>query len=103
MTEKIEKSACPLDLEVVEKQSSEDVVAAREEALAKKLQEMKSRKRKLVDLCSLKCLSKLRTFPDIYRHLVGKCHRLVKVKLKHLKSLAYSLMKSKTLAKPLNY
>ena len=49
ITEKIEQSACPLDLEEVEIQASEDVVAAREEALAKKLQEMKSRKRKLVD------------------------------------------------------
>lgn len=49
ITEKIEQSACPLDLEVVEVQASEDVVAAREEALAKKLAEMKSRKKKLVD------------------------------------------------------
>lgn len=49
MTEKIEASACPLDIEAVEKQAGEDVVAAREEALAKKLTEMKSRKRKLVD------------------------------------------------------
>lgn len=49
ITEKIENSPCPLDLEVVEKQASDDVVAAREEALAKKLAEMKKRKRKLVD------------------------------------------------------
>ena len=49
MTEKIESAACPLDIEVVENQATEDVVAAREEALAKKLKEMKSRKRKLVD------------------------------------------------------
>lgn len=49
ITEKIENSLCPLDLEVVEKQASDDVVAAREEALAKKLAEMKKRKRKLVD------------------------------------------------------
>lgn len=49
MTEKIEESACPLDIEAVEKQAADDVVAAREEALAKKLTEMKSRKRKLVD------------------------------------------------------
>lgn len=49
ITEKIENSPCPLDLEVAEKQASEDVVAAREEALAKKLAEMKKRKRKLVD------------------------------------------------------
>ena len=49
MTEKIENAACPLDIEIVEKQASDDVVAAREEALAKQLQAMKSRKRKLVD------------------------------------------------------
>ncbi|BBB91031.1 MAG TPA: DEAD/DEAH box helicase [Methylomusa anaerophila] len=49
MTEKIENDPCPLDIEAVEKQASDDVVAAREEALAKKLAEMKKRKRKLVD------------------------------------------------------
>jgi superfamily II DNA or RNA helicase len=49
ITEKIEQSACPLDLEMVKQQASEDVVAQREEALAKKLEEMKKRKRKLVD------------------------------------------------------
>lgn len=49
MTEKIEESQFALDLEAVEKQASDDMVAAREEALAKKLAEMKSRKRKLVD------------------------------------------------------
>ncbi|MHC1758297.1 MAG: DEAD/DEAH box helicase [Negativicutes bacterium] len=49
MTEKIEESAMPLDIEAVEKQASEDVVSAREEALARTLKEMKSRKRKLVD------------------------------------------------------
>lgn len=49
MTENIEEAGCPVDLEEAEIQAKEDVVAAREEALAKKLQEMKSRKRKLVD------------------------------------------------------
>lgn len=49
MTENIEASACPLDIEEVERQASEDVVETREEALAKKLMEMKSRKRTLVD------------------------------------------------------
>lgn len=49
MTEKIEASACPLDIEEAEKAAADDVVAAREEALAKTLQAMKSRKRKLVD------------------------------------------------------
>jgi superfamily II DNA or RNA helicase len=49
MTRQIEEAGIPLDLEMVEKQASEDVIAQREEALAKQLAEMKSRKRKLVD------------------------------------------------------
>ncbi len=49
MTKNIEAAGCPVDIEEAEVKASEDVVAAREEALAKKLQEMRSRKRKLVD------------------------------------------------------
>lgn len=49
MTEKIEAAGCPLDLEEAEISAAEDVVAQREEALAKKLAEMKTRKKKLVD------------------------------------------------------
>lgn len=50
MTKKLEEVAgCPMDLEEAEKQAAEDVVAQREEALAKQLAEMKHRKRKLVD------------------------------------------------------
>ena len=50
MTENLEEAAgCPIDLEAAEKQASEDVVAQREEALAKKLSEMKRRKKALVD------------------------------------------------------
>lgn len=50
MTENLEEAAgCPVDLEEAEHQASEDVVAQREEALAKKLSEMKRRKRALVD------------------------------------------------------
>ena len=49
MTELLEVSGCPEDIELIEKQASSDVVAAREEALAKKLAEMKRRKRALVD------------------------------------------------------
>lgn len=49
MTENIEAAGCPVDIEAAEKQATEDVVAQREEALAKKLAEMKNRKRKLVD------------------------------------------------------
>lgn len=50
MTENMEKSAgCPMDIEEAEKTATEDVVAQREEALAKQLAEMKRRKKKLVD------------------------------------------------------
>ena len=49
MTENLEASACPMDIEEAEKQAREDVVSQREEALAKQLSEMKHRKRKLVD------------------------------------------------------
>lgn len=50
MTQNLEESAgCPVDIEEAEKAASEDVVAQREEALAKQLAEMKNRKRKLVD------------------------------------------------------
>jgi len=49
MTENIEAAGCPVDLEAAEVQAKEDVVAAREEALAKQLAEMRNRKRKLVD------------------------------------------------------
>lgn len=38
-----------LDLEVIEKEAAQDVVAQREEALAKALEEMKKREKKLVD------------------------------------------------------
>lgn len=50
MTQNLEESAgFPVDIEEAEKTASEDVVAQREEALAKQLAEMKNRKRKLVD------------------------------------------------------
>jgi type I site-specific restriction endonuclease len=49
MTKQIEEAGIPLDLENVEKQAAEDVIAQREEALAKQLAEMKRRKGKLVD------------------------------------------------------
>lgn len=50
MTENLEKMAgCPIDLEEAEEKASNDVIAQREEALAKVLAEMKRRKRKLVD------------------------------------------------------
>lgn len=50
MTENLEKEAgCPMDIEEAEQTAADDVVAQREEALAKQLSEMKRRKRKLVD------------------------------------------------------
>lgn len=49
MTQNIKESGCPVDIEEAEATASEDVVAQREEALAKQLAEMKHRKRKLVD------------------------------------------------------
>ena len=50
MTEKLSDCAgTAIDLEQAEKQASEDVIAQREESLAKTLSEMKKRKRKLVD------------------------------------------------------
>lgn len=49
MTENLEQAGCPTDIEAAEQQAAEDVVAQREEALAKQLAEMRTRKRKLVD------------------------------------------------------
>lgn len=50
MTENLADSAgCPTDIVEAEQTASEDVVAQREESLAKQLAEMKTRKRKLVD------------------------------------------------------
>ena len=50
MTENLEKEpGAAVDIEAAEQQAAEDVVAQREEALAKALSEMKKRKRKLVD------------------------------------------------------
>lgn len=49
MTKNIEEAGCPVDIEEAETKASEDVVAQREEALAKQLAEMKRRKKKLVD------------------------------------------------------
>ena len=49
MTENIEAAGCPVDIEEAEEKAQSDVVAAREEALAKQLEEMRKRKRKLVD------------------------------------------------------
>jgi len=50
MTENLEAAAgCPTDIEAAEQRASADVVAEREEALAKQLREMRRRKQRLVD------------------------------------------------------
>ena len=49
MTDNLAEARCPEDIEAAEQKASEDVIAQREEALAKQLAEMKRRKRKLVD------------------------------------------------------
>ena len=50
MTENLEAAAgCPVDIEAAEEKAASDVVAQREEALARQLAEMKRRKKKLVD------------------------------------------------------
>lgn len=49
MTENIREAGIPVDIEDAEAKASEDVVAQREEALAKQLSEMRARKKKLVD------------------------------------------------------
>jgi len=49
MTKNIEEAGCPIDIGEAEEKASEDVISQREEALAKQLQEMKHRKKKLVD------------------------------------------------------
>ena len=50
MTENLENAAgCPEDIEAAAQRASEDVIAEREEALAKQLREMRRRKQRLVD------------------------------------------------------
>ena len=49
MTENIEAAGCPVDITEAEEQAATDVVAQREEALAKQLEEMRKRKSKLVN------------------------------------------------------
>ena len=49
MTQRINESEGPVDIEEAEEKAQADVIAAREEALAKQLEEMRKRKKKLVD------------------------------------------------------
>lgn len=77
MTKKLEDSQIPLDLEVVEKTAAEDVIAAREEALAKKLEEMKKRKRNQWIRCNSKCRFRRKISPAIYLPSDGNALRPV--------------------------
>lgn len=49
MTENLQDSLAPVDIEEAAEQAASDVVAQREEALAKALEEMRKRKKRLVD------------------------------------------------------
>lgn len=49
MTENLEEAGCAVELVEAEEQAASDVIAQREESLAKQLEEMRKRKRKLVD------------------------------------------------------
>ncbi len=50
MTADLEQAAgCPVDIEQAEKKASEEVIAEREESLARQLEEMRHKKKKLVD------------------------------------------------------
>ena len=87
MTENLEKDAgCPVDIEEAEKQASEDVVAQREEALAKQLAEMKRRKKSWWIRCSLRCPYRRRICPDMYRPLAGRWRRRPTARKRHWKS-----------------
>ena len=48
MTANLEEAGCPIDIEAAEKQAAGEVIAQREEALAKRLEEMKHRKKQWV-------------------------------------------------------
>lgn len=49
MTAMVEQAGCPVDLQKVESKASDEVVAEREEALAKQLAEQRKKKAKLVN------------------------------------------------------
>ena len=49
MTQNLEEAGYPIDIEEAEEQAQSDVISEREESLAKQLEEMRKRKRKLVD------------------------------------------------------
>ena len=49
MTQNISEAGCPIDIEEAKEQACSDVIAEREAALAKQLEEMRKRKRSLVD------------------------------------------------------
>ena len=83
MTEHIEQAGCPVDIEEAEKTAAEDVVAQREEALAKQLEEMKRRKKKLVDPLQFEMSIQAE---DMSLHLAGKWGRHQRNRKQHLKN-----------------
>ena len=99
MTENLEKEAgMPVDIEEAEKTASEDVVAQREEALAKQLAEMKRRKKKLVD--PLQFEMSIQAEDQV---LAGKWDRLLTNRKMHLKSWGSCRIRSTMPGKQLRY
>ena len=86
MTEHIEQAGCPVDIEEAEKTAAEDVVAQREEALAKQLEEMKRRKKKLVDPLQFEMSIQAEDLLDMSLHLAGKWGRHQRNRKQHLKN-----------------
>ena len=96
MTENLEKEAgMPVDLEEAEQKASEDVVAQREEALAKQLAEMKKRKKKLVDPLQFEMSIQAEDLSSYVPLLGGKWDRHLRSRKRHWKSWALCRMKSR--------
>ena len=88
MTANIESAGCPVDIEEAEKQASEDVVAQREEALAKQLQDMRRRKKRLVDPLQFEM-----SIQGMSRHLAGKWHHRLISSCRHWKNWEFFRMR----------
>ena len=69
-----------IDIEDAEKEAQSDVIAQREESLAKQLAEMRKRKRKLVDPLQFEMSIMDQDLQVIHHHLDGKWHQQVKNK-----------------------
>ena len=104
MTENLEKEAgMPVDIEEAEKTASEDVVAQREEALAKQLAEMKRRKKKLVDPLQFEMSIQQKTCPGMCQALDGKWDHLLINRKTHLRSWGSCRIRSTTPGRQLRY